>query len=108
MKENNNIKIIVTTFPSLALAEKAAIGLVNGKLAACVQLSPGVTSIYRWQDKVEKEEEVVVHIKSTIDKVNSISDYILENHPYETPEILCISVDSGLESYLDWVVSQTS
>lgn len=77
--------------------------LVERELAACVQILPPITSIYRWQGKVEKAAEVLLFIKTTREAYAALETAIRENHSYETPEIIALPVESGSSSYLNWL-----
>jgi periplasmic divalent cation tolerance protein len=95
--------LIVCTCPDAESARRIAGELVESRLAACVNLLPGVTSIYRWQDKMEEKNEHLLLIKSHQQLFHSIQDAINELHPYETPEVLSIKIDNGLPAYLSWL-----
>lgn len=77
--------------------------LVERNLAACVQILPQMTSIYRWQGKLESATENLLLIKTTQALYSRIETVIRENHPYQTPEILAVPVVSGSDDYLTWL-----
>ncbi len=95
--------VILCTCPDHKSAEKLARGLVEGRLAACINLVPGLTSIYPWRGKIERDSEVLMVIKSRRDRYRDIEQFILKNHPYEIPELVALPVVSGSEGYLHWV-----
>ena len=95
--------LIVCTCPDAESARRIAGDLVESRLAACVNVLPGVTSIYRWQDKMEEKSEHLLLIKSHQQLFHSIQDAINELHPYDTPEVLSIKIDNGLPAYLSWL-----
>jgi len=95
--------LIVCTCPDAESARRIAGELVESRLAACVNVLPGVTSIYRWQDKMEEKNEHLLLIKSHQQLFHSIQDTINELHPYDTPEVLSIKIDNGLPAYLSWL-----
>jgi periplasmic divalent cation tolerance protein len=99
------VQIILCTCPDQESAEKIARLLVEGKLAACVNILPGITSYYRWREQLESAQEHLLLIKSNKDRYSSVETAILENHPYELPEIVAISVEQGLPDYLHWIDS---
>jgi len=92
------------TVPDRDSAERIATALVTERLAACVNIVPQVTSVYRWQDKVERNEELLLLIK-TASRVNTevLKDRLLTLHPYDVPEFLLVPVESGLGKYVTWV-----
>lgn len=93
----------LTTCPDAATAERIAEALVGEGLAACVNLLPGVTSVYRWQGAVERSAEVLLIIKTTESGFAALRDRLVEIHPYELPELIAVPVGPGLPAYLDWV-----
>lgn len=96
-------RIVVTTAGSKEEARKIAHGLVERKLAACVNIVPQVESVYRWEGKVETAEESLLVIKTTAGRFASVRDAIKELHSYELPECVAIAVESGSEKYLRWI-----
>jgi len=96
----------LTTCPDAATAEQIAETLVGEGFAACVNLIPGVTSIYRWQGVIERSSEVLLVIKTTEAGFGMLRDRLIELHPYELPELIAVPVGPGLPAYLDWVREQ--
>ncbi len=99
--------IILTTYPDAGLAQQAAQALVDRKLAACVNLLPEMTSVYRWEGNIESGQERQLMIKTRRSLFSEVRDYILKNHPYELPEILCTPVLTGSDDYLNWIETTT-
>jgi periplasmic divalent cation tolerance protein len=97
--------VIFTTVDSEDLALKIASGLVEGRLAACVNIISPVRSIYRWKDKVCDDKEMVLMIKTVAHLFNDVRDLIREHHTYELPEIMALPVAAGEEKALDWITS---
>ncbi len=81
-----------------------ALSLLDAGLAACINVIPLVKSFYRWQGKVQQDNESIMLIKCAADNYTALQDCILELHPYELPEIITVSISGGLPAYLDWVV----
>ncbi len=108
MSPVNQLVVILCTVPDEATAEKLATGLVEGRLAACVNAVPGVKSFYRWQGKIEAETEIQLLIKTRSERFDELAAWISENHPYEVPEIIAIPADRVSDAYLTWAVEQTS
>jgi len=97
--------VILTTVDSEDLALKLASGLVEGRLAACVNIISPVRSVYRWKDQVCDDKEMVLMIKTVAHLFNEIRDFIRENHSYELPEIIALPVAAGEEKVLDWITA---
>lgn len=95
--------MIVSSFPSKETAKTVAKKLVEKKIAACVQITAPVTSIYEWEGKINEDEEVLIFIKTSVLLENKAVEFIKENHPYEVPEIIALPVTGGFEKYIEWV-----
>jgi periplasmic divalent cation tolerance protein len=80
--------------------------IVEERLAACVNILPRIRSIYRWKDRIELEQEVLLIIKTTQERFAALRDRVVVLHPYETPEILALPVVEGLQKYLTWLQAQ--
>ena len=98
---------ISTTTESKEQAQKIARSLVEQKLAACVQISGPIESIYRWKTKVEKAEEWLCLIKTREDLFDKVQTAIKKLHSYETPEIIAIPIIKGSKEYLKWIYNET-
>ncbi|UNK43006.1 divalent-cation tolerance protein CutA [Luteimonas sp. S4-F44] len=94
--------------PDAATAQRIARALVDAHLAACVNLVPGVTSIYRWQGQVQTDTEVLLVIKTTNDRLEALSERLRALHPYDVPELVALPVVGGLADYLHWVDAETA
>ena len=81
--------------------------LVSGKYAACVNIVPGLTSMYRWKGDICRDDELLLIIKSRKRLFDDICSRIKELHPYEVPEILSCDISGGSESYLQWLADST-
>ena len=100
--------VVLTSLPNMEAAKGLARGLVEKNLAACVQLTDGIQSIYRWEGKVCEEYEVLLSAKTTESKWLEISAYIKKAHPYDLPEILAFSPDQYEKQYGKWVESEVN
>lgn len=85
-------------------AERLARGLVEARLAACVQRWTGVRSTYRWKGRVEDEPEALLLIKTLAPRIPELESWLLREHPYEVPEFLSIPVDHAEGRYFAWLV----
>ncbi len=99
--------LVITTLPDRATAERIAEALVTSRTAACVNILAECTSVYRWQEKMERSAEVPLLIKTTKDAYARLEIALRDLHPYEVPEIIALPVSAGLPSYLDWVAQET-
>ena len=98
--------IVFCTCENEQQARRLATDLVERRLAACVNILPGVHSIYRWQGRVENAEEVLLLIKTTESTFAALAHQIHELHSYETPEIVGIAISNADGNYLDWLRQQ--
>lgn len=96
-------RVVLTTAGSMEEANKIADALVERRLAACVNVTGPITSVYRWQGKVERAQEWLLLIKTTAGVADAVGDAIKELHSYELPECVVLPIESGSEEYLDWV-----
>ena len=98
---------VYTTYPSVVEAEKAGRALIERTLAACVNILPGMVSLYRWQGAIERGEEAVMIIKTRASLAEAVRAAVKEMHPYETPAILVIPLESVDAAYLGWMLAET-
>jgi periplasmic divalent cation tolerance protein len=104
----NELLVILCTAPDHRTAEKLARGLVEGRLAACVNAISGVKSFYRWQGKIEADEEIQQLIKTPRRRFDEVAAWIEANHPYDVPEIVALPAEKVSEGYLSWAVDACS
>lgn len=97
--------MIFCTCPDQDSAERIAHHLVANRLVACVNLLPGVRSIYRWQDQIEQAQEHLLLIKTQKTSFERVQQAIEQMHPYEVPEIIAVPIEQGAERYLKWIDS---
>lgn len=103
-----DIRLVLTTLPSPAEAERLATQLVDEGLAACVNIVPGLVSIYRWQDAVQRDAELLLVLKTTEAGYPGLEARLRELHPYQVPEILALTPSAGLPAYLGWLATSLS
>jgi periplasmic divalent cation tolerance protein len=102
------VLVVLVTVPDVQVGADIGRTLVREGLAACVNLVPGLRSIYAWQGKVEEQDEALCLIKTQLARFDELKARLLELHPYEVPEILGIRPDRGLEPYLRWLTNATT
>jgi periplasmic divalent cation tolerance protein len=98
---------VYTTWPTTVEAEAAGRTLVERRLAACVNILPGMVSLYRWEGKIERAEEAVMIVKTRASLAGAVSDAVKELHDYDTPAILVLPLESVEQSYLTWLFKET-
>ena len=104
----SKLLVVLTSLPNMEAAKGLARSLVEGNLAACVQISERTHSIYRWEGKVCEEWEVLLSAKTTKTRWLEISSFIQNTHPYDLPEILAFSPEQYEEQYGKWVESEVN
>ena len=102
MPDHDYLLVSLTT-SSLEEAEKIAEALVQERLAACVNIVPAITSIYRWRGEVHRDNEVLLIAKSRPELFDSLAARVKELHSYEVPEIIALPIVAGSEAYLNWI-----
>ncbi len=100
--------VVLVTAGSEANARAIARALVEERLAACVNLVPGITSIYRWRGAVEEAGEWLLVVKSRKSRVAEIENRVRELHEYDVPEVIAFEIAAGSSAYLDWLRSESS
>ena len=99
---------VYTTYPSLVEAERSGRAIVERRLAACVNILPGMISHYWWEGKVERGEEVVMIIKTRAALAEAVIAQVSARHSYDNPALLVLPVDGGATEYLNWLRVQTT
>jgi periplasmic divalent cation tolerance protein len=102
--EAASIRVALTTVASLDEGRRMARVLVERRLAACVNLVPNLTSVYRWQGAVAEAEEVLLVIKTTEAQLAALEAAVRELHSYEVPEFLALQVEAASRPYLEWLL----
>jgi periplasmic divalent cation tolerance protein len=96
--------IALSTCGDPAAGRKIATRLVEDRLAACVNLVDGVTSVYRWQGKIEEDSEVLLIIKTTRERLVRIEEVVRELSGYDVPELIAAEIKDGYQDYLNWLL----
>lgn len=108
MNKKDRLLLVLITAPDLGIAQKIARALVENKIAACVNISPGLLSIYSWEEKLQEDEEVLLMVKT---REELLEDHLLPQvhdlHPYDLPEIISLPIVGGSQAYLKWVQEET-
>jgi len=99
--------VVLVTAPDSAVAGRIANALVDEKLVACVNIVPGLRSIYRWEGKLCDEAEVLCLMKTRLDLFPALRERIAALHPYQVPEIIALPLCAGSAPYLDWIRQST-
>ena len=99
--------LALSTAANVEEARRIARGLVDAGLAACVNVVPGITSVYRWKGNVEESAEVLLIIKTRQDLSAAVSAGLRELHSYELPEFITLPLTGGLPQYLQWIEDET-
>jgi periplasmic divalent cation tolerance protein len=109
--EDNDMEravFVYTTYPSIVEAEAAGRSLVERRLCACVNILPGMVSLYRWQGSIERGEEAVMIVKTRAGLAETVRAVVKQMHSYTTPAILVIPLESVDPDYHAWIVAETS
>lgn len=107
MTVETECQLVLCTCPDQESAQRIADRLVGERLAACVSLLPGLTSVYRWQGAIHTEPEVLLLIKTVAGQFATLAETLRGMHPYELPEIIALPIAAGLTDYLTWVKTCT-
>ena len=99
--------LVITTMPDQDAAERLAGTLVETGLAACVNIGAAVTSIYRWDNRLQRGTELMLTIKTTRARYPALEQAIVDGHPYELPEVIAVPITAGLADYLAWIEACT-
>ena len=100
--------VVMVTVPDRKTADSMAEGMVKTRLAACVNIVPGVSSVYFWDGKLERSEELLLVVKTRADLVAEVCDHVKKDPPAKTPEVIALPIGDGHAPDLDWVGARTS
>lgn len=102
-----DVRVVLLTAPDALAAEHLARALIEERLAACVNVVPGVRSFYRWEGQVQDDTEFLLVVKTQAERVGTLAARVDELHPYDLPEILELPASGGSGAYLHWVLTET-
>lgn len=95
--------IVYITSPTQEVAKKIARGLIENNLAACVNIIPSITSIYKWEGKIEEDSELLLMVKTRTQRVEEVTAFVKANHPYSVPEVISTPIEAGHDLYLKFI-----
>lgn len=107
MQENDKSVLIYSTFPSPEAAEAVGRELVERRLAACINILPGMTSIYRWEDAIVRDGEAVMIIKTRLSLSGQVIEAAKALHPYTNPALVVLPIIDGSKDYVRWLMDET-
>ena len=108
MPQAAQVAVVLVTCPSAAVARRISRQLIEGRLAACVNLIPRVESIFRWRGQIEQCREILLVIKTSRRRVAALQACVRKHHPYDVPEMIAWPLAMGHAPYLRWVLSSTT
>jgi periplasmic divalent cation tolerance protein len=107
MPDRNNFVVFFVTAPDAQCAEALARKLLEERLVACVNIVPGLRSLYWWEGEVQTADEVLMLLKARRTDIDAVTERVRGLHPYEVPEVIAADISGGLQAYLDWVNAET-
>ena len=106
-KANPDFIIVHVTVPSKEVATKIAQTLLDKRLAACVNVMPGILSFYTWNGKINEDSELLLEIKTKTKLFDSLSKLVQTIHPYDVPEVIAIPMERASKTYTAWLKEST-
>ena len=101
-------RVVLVTVPDMDTAERLGEKLVEERLAACANLVPGIVSIYRWDEQVQRDDEILVVLKTEQSSVAALRERVVTLHPYDVPEVVELPISGGHAPYLEWLARSTA
>lgn len=96
-------QLLLSTCPTMDVAKRLAHSLLEKHLAACVNIVPHLESVFEWQNEIVTESEVLLLMKTRREHYAAIEQLLLQQHPYEVPELIALPIENGLSRYLAWI-----
>ncbi|MFK7794062.1 MAG: divalent-cation tolerance protein CutA [Gammaproteobacteria bacterium] len=106
--DQQKMLLVMTTIPDIDKGKLLARQIIEERLVACCNIVPGMTSIYRWKDELCEDQECLLVMKTLKTRYTQLSKFILQQHPYDTPELIALPITQSTEEYLSWVTKETS
>ena len=103
MEKISDYQLLLTTCPTKEVANKLAHTLLEKHLAACINILPNIQSVYEWEGEIVSDAEVLLFIKTRHEHYAAIEQTLLQQHPYEVPELIALPIETGLPAYLTWL-----
>jgi periplasmic divalent cation tolerance protein len=103
----DSYRLVLVTAPDLDTARKLVRGALKRRFVACGNIIPNIESHYWWEGKLESNPEFQLLFKTHQDRIADLEDWMVSEHPFETPEFIVIPVESGLQKYLNWIKEET-
>jgi periplasmic divalent cation tolerance protein len=103
MKKSASFAVALVAAPNARVARRLARAALDSRLAACANLVPGIESHYWWQGKIEVGREVLIIFKTRRNLLAALEKLIVDEHPYDTPEFVVLTISAGNKRYLDWI-----
>ncbi len=100
--------VVLCTTPDEPTAHALARGLVERRLAACVNVLPGVTSYYEWQGAMQRDTETLLVVKTSLARLEDLESWLQRSHPYEVPEVIALPIVQGADTYLKWLADRAA
>jgi len=107
VQENDKPVLVYSTFPSPEAAEVVGRALVERRLAACINILPGMTSIYRWENAIARDQEAVMVIKTRLSLARQVTEAAKALHPYTNPALVVLPIIDGSQDYIGWLMDET-
>jgi periplasmic divalent cation tolerance protein len=107
MNKAGQFRVVLVTAPNVKVARQLAQRALTARMAACANLIPRVESHYWWNGKLEMSAEVLIVFKTRARQLEKLEKLVLENHPYDTPEFVALTLNAGNDRYLDWLLRET-
>ncbi|ESQ51970.1 hypothetical protein EUTSA_v10017289mg [Eutrema salsugineum] len=99
--------VVYVTVPNREAGKKLANSIVQEKLAACVNIVPGIESVYEWEGKVQSDSEELLIIKTRQSLLESLTEHVNANHEYDVPEVIALPITGGSDKYIEWLKNST-
>jgi len=107
MSEQSSYSLAYITAPDTDIAKKIGSHLIETRLAACVNIVPGMSSLYHWKGTVQEDFEVIILAKTTVQNQNELISCVTEMHPYECPCVIILPIMNGYQPFLQWIDEET-
>lgn len=101
--ESGSSSVAFVTVPDDKIAKKLAKGIIEQKLAACVNIIPNIQSIYMWEGKINEDSEYLMMIKTRTSRIDELSKWVRDNHPYSVAEVITLPIENGNLPYMKWL-----